>query len=798
MRVADMTEARADAQGALGMLTEADASYDAVIAIRPTWIEPLFGKAKVAAARRDFPGAMKFVDAALAISPKSTLGLLLKGDVLLAQNDIQGAIKSYSNAVDSAPDDLGARTAVASALITAKQFDAARVHIAEVQKKAPNDPQANYLDALLSYQTGKLPQANDAIQKVSAAVPNYAAGWILAAAIQSELGQLQQAELNAQRYVGTYPNSLSARKLLATILLKSKQPAKALAVLEPVLANPALQDPEVFGLAGNALIALDDRKRASGYLEKAATLAPLNAGIQSAFGANNLASGNLDRAISSFESVLKVKADDRDADSLLIASYLAKKNYKSAAERAQSMIQRDPKDPNGYNMMGGVYLAQQNVDDARRMFQKAIDLDPAHGSAALNLTRLDLATGKSTGDAEKHLTDLLKRDPKNMDALLMLSNLEYGANRQDAGMKWLEEAVKQNPDQVQPKILLVRQLLLERQAQRALDIATAATAQSPSNTDLMALLGQAQADTGNRDAAVATYGRLAGLQPNSASVQGLIASLESADGHVSAAQSALQKALAIDPNFVGAQIALAELNTQIGNYNDAARISAALAKKPETLTAAKVITGDIAMAHRQYDEAAKNYADALAAVKTPTYVMKLHRALIGASKTKEADDLVTKWLGQHPEDLSTRLYLGSQAELAGNAKQAEVYYADVLKRDPQNIVALNQLALIYLSTKDSRAATLAERAYTVAPTRAAVGDTFGWVLVETGNLKRGQEVLEKVVKTAPNNTAARYHLAVVQSRTGDKANARSNLQQVLKTKDDFTERADAQKLLGQL
>jgi putative PEP-CTERM system TPR-repeat lipoprotein len=796
-RVADLTEVRADAQLALGLSKEAEASYDAVLKVHPKSLDSLFGKTRIDTGRGDLAGAMRQIDAALTIDPKSTIGLLLKGDLLLANKDSDGAIKSYQAAVDSAPDDEGARVAVASALIGAGKFDAAREQLAAVQKKSPNNPQANYLAALLEYRQGRNKEAFDAVQKVTAALPDYPPAVILTASIQYALGSLLQAETNAQAYLKAYPNSLYARKLLAAIYMKGKQPAKAFDVLQPVLGQPDLKDGQVYALAGSALGQLNQSAKALEYLAKAATLDPKDASIQTTYGANSLASGDIDRAINAFESVAKIDTGNSDAESLLIVSYMGKKEYQKAIDGAQALIKRDPKNPAFYNLLGGAYQAQQNLKAARENFERALAQNPGFAPAAINLAQMDLAA-KQPADAKKHLTDALAHNDKDPDLLVRLADIELNEGHADAGTQWLETAVKRNPDLLGPKLLLARYLLQTHKPQRALAITSEAESGNSSNAELLALLAQSQADTGDRDAAVATYGRLAGLQPDAPRIQVEIARLEAADAHWGAAQAALAKALAMSPGFADADIALAEIDTQTGKFDEAGRIASELAKRPDTLIAAQIINGNIAMGQRRYDVAAKDYGDAYAAAKTVIVATKLHNALLHANRKGEADTLMTQWMNQYKRDPISRLYMASQAELAGDGKRAEDLYQQVLQIEPTNAIALNELALIYYAAKDSRALDYAERAYAQQPGNSAIGDTLGWILVDSGNVARGRPILEKVVKTTPDDSGARYHLAVALFKSGEKATARSNLQLALKGTDAFPGKEDARKLLNEL
>ncbi len=795
--VADSFEIRGDAQLGLGQTAEAAASYDEALKIRPDALHALYGKARVFARRSDVKNSMEMVDAGLRHSPQDATGLMLKGDLLLASGDGDGAIASYTAAVNAHGDNIPARLALASAQIEAKKFDAAEQNILSVKEVAPTLLSANYLDALLQFSRGKNQEAFASVQKVLSTLPDDPPSLILAGAIQYALGSQLQAELNTRKFLKIYPNNVSAIKLLASILLKSNQPAKAIDVLQPLLSRPDLKDPQVFALAGNAFMNAKRLDKGVEYLSKAAAISPSDSAIQTELGLGRLAIGDVDRAINSFESVVKADSKSSNADSLLVLSYLSKQDYQKAIDTALELVKKNPDNPDLYNLLGGAYLSKKDFGAARVNFDKALGLRPDLASAAMNLARIDLSENKSPA-ARKRLTDVLEHNPKNAEALLALANLEFAEGHPDAGAHWLDIASSKNPELLGPKLLRIRYFLQRGDAQRAVGLARDTEAANPNNPELLALLAESQAYSGDRNGAVATYGRLAGLEPQSPRVQLEIARLEALDGHTAAASSALAKALVIDPALADAQIALAQLDLQMGKYDDARQIASKLQTAQPRSAAAFVISGDAWIAQKKYDRAIKSFTDAFALEKNGLIGSKLHMALAAAGRKKEADDLMTTWLAQHKEDRVSRLYLAATAQASGDRNRAEQLYQDVLQRNPNDVVALNELALIYLPRKDPRALELAERAYKLQPQNESVVDTLAWVLIENGNPGRGQQLLEKIVTSSHGNAEARYHLAVALARTGNKQRARSELTLALASANKFPETEDAKKLLSEL
>ena len=95
---------------------------------------------------------------------------------------------------------------------------------------------------------------------------------------------------------------------------------------------------------------------------------------------------------------------------------------------------------------------------------------------------------------------------------------------------------------------------------------------------------------------------------------------------------------------------------------------------------------------------------------------------------------------------------------------------------------------------DPRAIELAERAYNMAPNRAEIMDTYGWLLVKSGGIEQGLRLLEEAARLTPNNGDIRYHLAATLAKAGDQSRARDELGALLDSGADFPEKAAAQAL----
>ena len=101
-------------------------------------------------------------------------------------------------------------------------------------------------------------------------------------------------------------------------------------------------------------------------------------------------------------------------------------------------------------------------------------------------------------------------------------------------------------------------------------------------------------------------------------------------------------------------------------------------------------------------------------------------------------------------------------------------YETVLRLDPDNAFALNNLSYILSEKFDAQKESLpyAERAAKLSPRNADVLDTLGWVLFRNGRTGEAVTRLLQALDIDPKNIAAMFHLGMVYKERGEEMEAR--------------------------
>jgi putative PEP-CTERM system TPR-repeat lipoprotein len=777
---------------------EAAAAFEQALAMSPGHPVALLGQARAALFKNDVPGARKLIDEALAKHPDNVDVLLFKGDLERRLVETDAALASYDKVLAVAPGNSVAHMQKTFTLIEANRYDAAQAQLTAAVKTVPDALMLNYAKALLNFKLGKFDVANDSLQQVLRVAPDYQPAILLSGAVQFALGSLPQAEQNLQSYLKNDPTNLYARKMLATTQLRSGDAGAALSTLGPALsdANDS-SDFQLLGIAGEAAMRLGDFGKATSYFEKASTLSPKTAALHTALGMSSIDLGQKQRGLAELE--LATKQDDANLASgvALVIGAVRLHQLDKASEAVLALEKKQPDNALIQNLKGLVYMGRNEVPAARASFDKALKLSPAYFAPVLNQVKLDYAQNKPQ-DAQQRLEAFLKANPKSVEALTAMAEHMVRQGKPNEATQLLTRAASEDQKTPAASLRLVMHYARTKQNAEALTVLRKVQTQFPDSPEVLDMLGQLQSATGDRPGALESYGKLAAARPHSAQAQYRLAQATAAMGNGASAADALNKALQLQPDYPEAQIALGELLVSQGNGDKALAMARTLQRQQPKQPAGYVLEGDAQLQLRQPALAVQAYDKALSISPATGIMLKLNRAMNLAGKGKQAAARLAEWRKRYPDDMQALMLEGETAIASAQYPAAASVFETVLKRAPNNVVALNNLAWTYFQMHDARALATAEQAYKAAPADPTVMDTLGWILVEQNNSARGVPLLRKAAQIAPDAADVRLHLARALMKINDRTGARKELEALVNAGQGAPQADEARTLLKQL
>lgn len=793
-------EARANLKTTLGQAyavqgnaDAAKAAFDEAVASKGDYAPALLSQARLKASTQDLPGAKAIIDGIIAKSPQNAEAWSFRADLLRAEGKKDEAIAAYQKAIEIRPQLSGAHASVIMMHLGANKVDLAAKQLEAMQKVAPKSAMTLYMQAMTNYTQKKLPEARTAIDTLLKTQPNNVQALQLAGLIAYET----RSDLQAQEYLGKVvqraPDLELGRRTLVLSYLRTRQPTKALAVLQPILQGK--DTPAAWlALAGETYMQTGDAATATEYFTKAAKSDPKNPRTQTALALARMRIGQSEQAVADLEQIAAGDSDTT-ADMALIATSIQQNQFDKALKAIANLEKKQPDSPVVHNLRGNALLGKRDGEAARKSFERALALDPAFLPAATALSRLDYAA-KKPDDARKRFEGVLAKDPKNIQAMLAIAELRaLGGGSVDEVAGLIGKAVTAAPQESAPRLALAGHYLRNKENAKALTTMQEAMSALPNKPEVLDLAGRVLQINGDTNQALALYGKLAAMLPTAAQPYLRMAEIQVANKNLDGARGSLAKGLALQPDSLPIQRALIGLDVEARRFSDAANRAKEIQKAHPKDSVGFILEGDVNAAQKSWGPAAAAYRAGLKVTGSTELAGRLHATLIADGKRRDADQFAEGWIKSHPKDNGFRLMVADAANRTGNYAVAATHYRAALALQPDNALLLNNLAWSLGRMGDPKAIEIAEKADKLAPNQAPILDTLGTLLIEQGKVERGLPLLEQALKLAPQTAEIRLNLAKGLIKAGKKPDAKKELETLAKLGDRFPGQAEVATLM---
>jgi Flp pilus assembly protein TadD len=153
-----------------------------------------------------------------------------------------------------------------------------------------------------------------------------------------------------------------------------------------------------------------------------------------------------------------------------------------------------------------------------------------------------------------------------------------------------------------------------------------------------------------------------------------------------------------------------------------------------------------------------------------------------------------------PDNIEVLSALAVVLDAAQRKPEAKKVYEATLKLEPNNAVALNNLAFLLAETGGDLddALTKAQRAKQLLPGLLEISDTVGWIYLKKNQPDNAIDILKELVSKAPGQSTYRFHLGMAYAQKGDKSKAIEQLREALKYNPAKDEREQIQQLIARL
>jgi tetratricopeptide (TPR) repeat protein len=695
----------------------------------------------------------------------------------LKLGDSNRAYPELMRTVELAPDNYRAHTDLANLLVTVRNPDGTPIQESLNQAKT-------HLDLIRE----KLPNA-----------PETHEAWANYYAAQNNLGPALQ---EMQQAIALDPNRSESYLLLALLQLRAGFPDQA-----------------------------------ETNFKKAAEVDPRSMNAQLALGGFYQARNRLPEAEQQFRHAIAVAPKDPGPRSALVR-LLMQEGKTAETEALLQQTKKDlPDNSDGYRMLGDFYFHNGELDKAIDEYTSLYKDHPKDILVKKNFVQL-LILKNRLDDAAKLNDEVLKANPRDVDALIYRGQIMLRRTQNSAAVDAFQNALRDDPDNAiahyqlgvaydqqhdesraesewQEAVRLRADLTDAQRALAALEIrrgdvdALLRTAQQIITTQPYApdgYLFKGVADLARQNFSDAQHDAEQAAQraPQSPAPLIQMANIQLIQKHHAEAEKLYQQALDRDPTSSDGLSGLMNTYFALKQYDQAiAAAEVQITKVPDNsnfydLLGTALFNGkkdlpDAEIALRKAVDLDKNNSDALE---------KLGKVQIQEGSADQAIALYQQSIKDNPREVRFYVLCGELYESKHDWDHAKQMYQQALTVEPDHPLASNNLAYVILEQGGNVdvALAMAQTARRRMPDWPNAADTLGWAYYQKGIYQSAigqfQEALRLGEKHGvPDDATIHYHLGMAYEKSSQNSLARQQLEKAIKLSPT---NADAKKALAEL
>ena len=449
-----------------------------------------------------------------------------------------------------------------------------------------------------------------------------------------------------------------------------------------------------------------------------------------------------------------------------------------ASKVVAELLKQNPNDPEAIAMHAAIMLQGVNPKQADAIIaelQPLVVKTPTNQVERLALLHFNLARAyalkgdqQSLDQARLHFQETIKLKPTYIPAKLALAQLEINRGENPLAVQHAQEILKLDPANVTARLVQTLALMNMKDYEQCRKQLTAIVMTYPTSNDARFQMGRLDYVQGRFKDAEADYGMLVKAN-DPRGVTGLV-ECKVAQGQYKEAVDLVSSMIAKNPDYAPYRIALSSLEFNSKNYAESAKqLQAVIDKYPNS-------------------------------PQLGNYYMRLGEAKRMQGDINGAVSAFHKTADLTPKDPTPYLQLALLYENSGQPEEARKAYETVLKMQPDDPVALNNIA--YAKADEGidldQAMTYAERAQNKRPNDPNVMDTVALIFIQKNLIDDGLRLERELVGRVPQNATFHLHLAMALYKKGVKDEAKKELQTAMRNNPTDREQQKIRDLMAKI
>ncbi|MFC1540854.1 tetratricopeptide repeat protein [Candidatus Latescibacterota bacterium] len=471
-------------------------------------------------------------------------------------------------------------------------------------------------------------------------------------------------------------------------------------------------------------------------------------------------------AVTSYTEALQYDPDSDEIAYALAKSYLMDGKKRSSLYYTKMTVQLKPEEPAYWQLLQYLEEQENRIDKAAEALEMYLKLKPEHEiNHEIKLSQYYFALGKKK-EARRILLERARDDHSTADEIYSIASvLAYNRLTEEA-ISLYKNLIERDPLDSQAWLLLGNMYENIDRGKEAIDIYNKALEVNPDNIYFMIKIGNQCLVANNWNCALLYFEKAYNYGREKVEEEGInyleisrtLCSVYYYAGRYSDGKAMYNSLLAAGNDDSRLYFSLGKTMTYLDRIPEAIEyFSKGFEKDVSELTEDSLYNAYLGYTRALLSEGKNEEAlnliqvDAKEHLKNSVSLKELEVSIYIRLKQFKDAISISEWLtASDPENRSHLLRLSLVYDMAGQFENAEKALLSILEITPDDPLALNNLAYMYLeNTKNySKAIDMVTQALKAEPDNGAYLDTLGWAYFLKGKYKQARKNIEKALEVA--------------------------------------------------
>jgi len=734
-----------------------------------------------------------------------------RGEENLQKLKYQEAVMDFRAALDLDPSFAEAHWGLARAYESLGRFSETIDELRQVVALAPNnlEAKAKLGNHFLLSNPPDFAEAQKIADEILLADSRFVEGHILRASLLAAQNKPENQVVEVLNHaISLDPNRIESYLSLARYYTRQEKAAAAEEVIQKAISINS-GSPLGYIEYGRFLTFTNRPNEATEQFTRAIEVAPKNLEARESLAGFYLSERAFDKAERAYVELAASQDNSPETLTMLADFYSLVGREEDAVKVFEGILVQNPDFLGARYGLGKIYLERREFEKVEQQVGELLKINETDADAHLLRARMNLLNDRAD-EAVMSLEKILKREPGNQAALYYMAQARLALGQIDQARAFIGDLEKYHPRYLYSRLLKIEASFLAGEPEQAFHqsnaLLLALRSEVPSSDisiqkleelRIRALVARGNANLELRKFQLANedFREVIRRSPGSSNAYASLARSMTASGDLSQALTLYERALALDPkNFdaiTGLIIALKNQKDFIAAHN---RIASAIENSKSNsgeIAALYFLNANVFVAEKNLTAAENELQAAIAADANYLPAYSAYAELMyKQNKIDEAISQYNKIIERKP---SAPIYtlIGILEDARNNFVESEKNYRRALELTPEISIAANNLAWNIADRETGNLDEAMQFAHSAAdrnPKVAGYLDTLGWVYFKKGLYAPAIEHLRKAVALddressrlgRPSNPAYRLRLAMILATSGDRLNARREVESAL-------------------